>query len=503
MKYYIYGSFQYCYNSIPVIRGYCSSKTLIKCSVPHPAYQRQADDCHVAEIKNYLDGPNIKFMPEIILSYDYSGMFVNTQAWDQMGYMSPFEYLSDDKTIGTAKVWDYNKGIEFQRIKSDRINKTIKITISTDNPVLIPNQVFNRIDGNHRLEAFEEDINDYMTPFCIILLASNGIPELKEREKIEMQIFHNINSKVRPLSPIEQYRGLFQLFSVSELLQYGKEFSLSKAYLEKHSKLRFPNIGFFLTDLEDLVLFCIKFLLDRDILTTEDDMADTFSKLEHTYFSDYPIIRNCKSRYAIVPYVYYCMKGEKQKNAKLTAYNSWFIKNHLYNVKDFDPASMIDIFNSIYEIRQKQIFVAMPFKNELNFVYEAICETVDKINVENNLDLLQPIRIDKQIIGFSYDIVKEIMMNIRNAGLLIVDLTYQNANVYYEAGYALGLLEGTVGSSAKILYLISNPEDPDNPFGEAKFDVAHYKMISYKNDGNGVNELKSNIEKELKAFYCI
>ena len=94
-------------------------------------------------------------------------------------------------------------------------------------------------------------------------------------------------------------------------------------------------------------------------------------------------------------------------------------------------------------------------------------------------------------------------MNIRNAGLLIVDLTYQNANVYYEAGYALGLLEGTVGSSAKILYLISNPEDPDNPFGEAKFDVTHYKMISYKNDGNGVNELKSNIEKELKAFYCI
>ena len=153
MKYYIYGSFQYCYNSIPVIRGYCSSKTLIKCSVPHPAYQRQADDCHVAEIKNYLDGPNIKFMPEIILSYDYSGMFVNTQAWDQMGYMSPFEYLSDDKTIGTAKVWDYNKGIEFQRIKSDRINKTIKITISTDNPVLIPNQVFNRIDGNQTKTA--------------------------------------------------------------------------------------------------------------------------------------------------------------------------------------------------------------------------------------------------------------------------------------------------------------------------------------------------------------
>ena len=121
MKYYLYGIFEYCYEGIPIIRGYCSSKTLIKFSVPHPAYQRQADVCHVAEIKNYLDAPDIKFMPEIILSYDYSGMFVNTQTWDQRGYMFPFEYLSDDKIIGTAKVWDYNKGVEFQRLKSDTI----------------------------------------------------------------------------------------------------------------------------------------------------------------------------------------------------------------------------------------------------------------------------------------------------------------------------------------------------------------------------------------------
>ena len=500
---YIYGNFQYCYNSIPVIRGYCSSKTLIKFSKPHPAYQRQADNSHVAEIKEFLEGTSYKFMPEIILSYDFSGMFGNTQAWNEAGYLSPLDYLSDDNTNGTAKVWDYYKGIEFQRLKTDAINKTIRIKISTENMIFIPNQVFNRIDGNHRLQALEKESVDYLIPFCIILLSSSDNPELKEREKIEMEVFHNINSKVRPLSPVEQYRGLFQLFSVSELFQYGKEFGLTKSYLEKHSRLQFSNIKFFLEEPEDIVLFCIKFMLDRGITTTDDDLADTFSKLEHTYFADYPIIRNCKSRYAVVPYVYYCMEGGKQKNAKLSTYHAWYVKNRLYNVKDFDPASMIDIFNSIYEIRKKQIFVAMPFKEELTFVYDSICDVVKKINRENGTELLPPIRIDKQIVGFSYDIVDELLDQIQNAGLLIADLTGQNANVYYEAGFAQGLLRAKLGNTAEILYLISNPEKPEEPFNEAKFDLNHYKMIPYRNDGNGVKNLAADLEKELKAFYSI
>ena len=61
----------------------------------------------------------------------------------------------------------------------------------------------------------------------------------------------------------------------------------------------------------------------------------------------------------------------------------------------------------------------MPFDDELKFVYKLICDTVDKINSENGLELLKPIRIDEEIVGFSYDIVKEIMANIKNAGLLI------------------------------------------------------------------------------------
>lgn len=499
----ITGIIEYCYGGIPIVRGYCSYKTLIKHSRAHEAYQRTAENKHVEEIKEFISKASYKFMPEVILSYDYKGIFQSHQfqrLLEENEYLNPVQYL-----INAQKSTFLNDAEQFVALK--RVNCSTKefkiIQFEFEEPHL-DEIIFNRIDGNHRLQALENiEGNDFQIPFCIVLLNGNSDLALKEREKTEMEIFHNINSKAKPLTPIEQYRGLFGLFSVAELDTYGKEFSLTKAFLTKHGGLRFSNIANFMVDSADLILYCIKFFLDKGLEVTEDDIVDILSKLEHTYFAENEVIRSCQSKFAIVPYVFYCYEGGKQTNAKLSAYNTWFIKNKLYNVKDIDPASIIDVFNSIFEIRTKQVFVAMPFKPELDFVYDAICDTVVKINRENGTDLLQPIRIDKQIVGFSYDIVNEILENIQNAGLLIADLTEQNANVYYEVGYAQGLIKAKIGNTAEVLYLISNPDKPDEPFATAKFDVQHYKMIPYKNDGNGVNELKANLEKELKTFYCI
>lgn len=102
----------------------------------------------------------------------------------------------------------------------------------------------------------------------------------------------------------------------------------------------------------------------------------------------------------------------------------------------------------------------MPFMSELDFVYDAICDAVNEINNENDIDLLKPVRIDKQIVGFSYDIVSELLEQIKDAGLLIADLTAQNANVYYEAGFAQGLLRAGAGNTSQILYLIDKLKPP-------------------------------------------
>lgn len=512
----IYGIIDNCYNSFYVFRGFAPTDILIKYSKPYEVYQRRPEDKHVEDIASFiLDGKNV-YTPEIILAYSISDWFDKTinpifsGGMIHSGSIGPLDFLTgqyhDLLPARTRVILRDSLQVSFTRLNLGNNNISFAKCSLPDKTVT----PFRRIDGNHRLDAMEL-IQDkkaaYVVPFCIILLTNDYYGSSKDDDnktaRTEMEIFHHINSKARPLTPLEQYRGLFNLFTAHELEQYGKEFGVAKSYLEKHGALHFTNIATFLEEKEDIILYCIKFLLDREVTMSEDDLADVFSKLEHTYFDDNESIRNCRSRFAIVPYVYYCFEGGKQKNAKLTAYSTWFIKNRLYDVSDIDPASMIDVFNSIYDIRKKQIFVAMPFKPELDFVFDAIRDTVAKINQENDTDLLMPIRIDKQIVGFSYDIVNEILENIKNAGLLIADLTDQNANVYYEVGYAQGLIKAKLGNTAEVLYLISNPDKPEDPFASAKFDVQHYKMISYKNDGNGVSELKASLEKELKTFYCI
>lgn len=501
----IYGNLEYCFDGVPVIRGYCSAKTLLAHSKAHPAYQRNAEDQHVKDIETFITSSSLKFMPEIVLAFDYSGVYQQPEQWNPPRFNDPIDYLYNGKKRGLSPtITDPNSKVKFSVLRGGT-NALITVKMELPSKSLIHDGVvFRRIDGNHRLCAFEEtDQKNTLVSFCIVLLyGESGVVD-KKREKDEMEIFHNINAKAKPLTPIEQYRGLFGLFTVDELNTYGREFSLTKAYLEKHKGLRFSNIAYYMESPEETVLNSIKFLLSEGMEVSEDDIADILSKLEHSYFCDCEVIRRCKSKNAIIPYVFYCMNGGKQKNAQMDAYHAWFVKNKLYNVEDFDAKSMVETFNSIYEIRKKQIFVAMPFRDDLLFVYNAIVEVVKKINRENNIDLEIPVRIDKQIVGFSYDIVEELLEQIKNAGLLIADLTDQNANVYYEAGYAQGLLKAKLGNTAEILYLLSNPEKPDEPFNAAKFDVQHYKMIPYRNDGNGVSNLKADLEKELKAFYEI
>lgn len=60
-KEYIYGSLEYCYGEIPIIRGFCSYKTIIKHSKAHPAYQRTIEDKHVCEIESFLLSNSYKY----------------------------------------------------------------------------------------------------------------------------------------------------------------------------------------------------------------------------------------------------------------------------------------------------------------------------------------------------------------------------------------------------------------------------------------------------------
>jgi hypothetical protein len=505
----IVGLVDYCYGGFPVFRAFAEASTIVKYSEASEAYQRIPDDKHVNDIKKFIIEGQDVYTPEVTLAYSISDWFnseINPVFCGGMtcgGSLEPMVFLTDgaeDYLVNLPPqlpiVLKDSVGIRFSK---NRKNNLVTLTL----PDNLKKKPFKRIDGNHRLEAFEQ-LTDKIArdtiPVSILLLTNYYESEARETE---MAIFHNINAKAKPLTQIEQYRGFLNLFKADELRKFGKEFAVTKDFLDNHDKLPLENLNAFFTEKDDMVLKCVKFLFEYKKEITANELADILTKLNNIYFADNEKLRSCANRSALLPFVYFHFTNQNPK-VKLDTYTTWFINNKLYDLKDFDPASIIEIFERIFEIRRKQIFVAMPFIDSLNFVFNTITEVVNKINRENEgLELPLPVRIDKQIIGFSYDIVEEIFSKIENAGLLIADLTDQNANVYYEAGFAQGLIRSKFGDSLKILYLISNPQNPDKPFAEAKFDVNHYKVISYRNDGNSVNILKDNLEKEFKVFYGI
>ena len=512
---YLYGIIENCFNSFYAFRGYATPNDIIKYSEAYSGYQRVLNNPHTKEIARYFkDGINV-FSPEIILAYsveDWWDENINPtfcgEAWCGGG-ASPVDFLANKHHYSNRKRVSLkdNNGIAFTKMTAPKGSGLHMVRISLPDELSSP--PFRRIDGNHRLEAMAligKEKADYVIPVCIILLKADFFEGNTNVEVdtaiVEMNIFHKINAKAKPLTEIEQYRGFLKLTSAGDLRKFGEEFFITKEFLNNHSKLPLGNLSEYFKEKDDTVLYCAKFLIDRNINVTSDKLADVLTELNKTYFSEICELKQCANRFSLVPYVYYSF-SEENPLVKIKAYTTWFINNKLYDLKDFDPASIIEVFNKIFEKRRKQIFVAMPFDDNLNFVFKAIFDTVSEINREEGLDLPEPVRIDKQITGFSYDIVEEILAQIESAGLLIADLTSQNANVYYEAGFAQGLIRAKLGNSVEILYLISNPDEPDMPFAEAKFDVNHYKIIPYKNNANALGQLEKNLKNELKAFYEI
>ena len=96
-----------------------------------------------------------------------------------------------------------------------------------------------------------------------------------------------------------------------------------------------------------------------------------------------------------------------------------------------------------------------------------------------------PNRVDKGL-NVSKDIIKEIKEGIAKADLVIVDLTYEKQNVYYEMGLA--------EAQGKPLILLKD-KSVEN---KVHFDVSTKSRIEY--DSNDWEEFRKNLKKLLKKI---
>ena len=115
-----------------------------------------------------------------------------------------------------------------------------------------------------------------------------------------------------------------------------------------------------------------------------------------------------------------------------------------------------DFRNVAGSATQPKCFVIMPFAPEFDLIYNVIHDTVTARGYDC-------IRADKRyLIGSITDDINE---QIKQANLLVADLTGRNPNVFYEVGYAAALRKPVIQIAQSV----------DN----LPFDVSHLRTFSY------------------------
>ncbi|MDP6634816.1 MAG: hypothetical protein QGG42_07965 [Phycisphaerae bacterium] len=120
-------------------------------------------------------------------------------------------------------------------------------------------------------------------------------------------------------------------------------------------------------------------------------------------------------------------------------------------------------------------FVLMPFADEFNDVY--------KLGIQGACDDAGTYceRVDEQI--FTGSVMERIYNQIAKADVIIADMTGQNANVFYEVGYAHALGKTTV---------LLTKDAADIPF-----DMLHFPHIVY---GDQISELQDQLTTRMQYF---
>lgn len=126
---------------------------------------------------------------------------------------------------------------------------------------------------------------------------------------------------------------------------------------------------------------------------------------------------------------------------------------------------------------KNQVFIGMQFA-EMDDIYQVIKAACTE-------NFLNPIRVDE--LTNSNSIIDDVKKLIEDAEFIIIDLTHNNANVYYELGYADG-----VGNEACDILLTAKIGT------NLHFDTRHRRVNFYKDAYDLQNILKEKLPKFIE-----
>lgn len=475
------------------VRGYAPLTDIAKCSFADDAYQRDLEPEHVEEIRTFFNDGEYLFFPEIILSVQLSVDYKKAGA--PTG--DPFQLIQDGHPFKSN-----TNGLDIKprkpRSPSDLIR--YEITVPEDT------KLFKRIDGNHRLSAFEAlqdtEFDRYVAPFCLVLFGN-----AKDARRNEKALFHNINSKALPLTSEEVLKGIVDAtedFSDSDLNDsFGPEYlqcrqlkdRLDFDYLSNLKSVFGKNEG----QAESARSVLIKSLqdvgkqIDPKMRLDTEVVFEAIKRINDTYADER--LQDSAAQGLFAAFLFFKLRGDQSRGA-YEQFTNWVLRTHQYELQSIHTADLVKIFSKISQSRRRQVFVSMQFSDKTKANFDAISCAIDDINIKHKLDIkIRPIRIDQFDTGYSYEINEEVLRLIEDSGLLIADLTLGNKNVYHEIGYLMGLNQGN-GLLHENFLLIHNGTIGDVG-ADISFNISGIKQLRLKD----TNAIRTEIGRQVELFF--
>ena len=476
------------FDNYVVLRGFAEIGDLAAISQKSNSYQRIADENHKRKIIKFLEEGKYVFFPDVILAcraVNYSEFRTMVGSDDDVDFK--------DATF----VKGLNVMHEYLPVKGHRARHA-SIDVGYDKKLY-------RIDGNHRLEPFDEplewwydlidipqdiidekdvskkdgwlnnqakkfrgQISSKIVPYTIIFTDQTSA------EDFEAGIFHNINFKHLPLKEEASLRIISEraTFDVQSL---GEEYLLTNALIDRAQKGFFRGI-LLLTPTKDekdniyrtsclriAQLICDLKAKDPDLMVMywEENFIDVIEEIIQSLRPVYKKWGDKKqgSTSLLAALVYYGLKD----TVKQQFFIQWANKNGINkiahdNVSRSTALSFVEMFDKVYQTKKSEVFISMQFNDpQSELIYEKIVRAIETFNKETSRDIkIRPLRIDKYIKGETYTITDEILNAIESCSLVIADLSSGNKNVYHEIGYAMALAKVKEVSPSVLLLLKEN-----------------------------------------------
>lgn len=216
-----------------VLRGFAPIKDLAAVSYKPESYQRPAIEQHKADIIKFLNSGEYKYFPEITLACRVKN----------------YQEFASNIGVDNAIDRDDAQYVDGLKVLAERLPYT-SYRARHANITKEDNKSFVRVDGNHRLEPFDdpnshiwqkeeankEELEKLIVPFTIIF------SEREFGDKFEAGIFHNINFKQEPLRQEASLRIISDLGVFDDKEKLGEAYPLALQLIDIAKNNTFESI---------------------------------------------------------------------------------------------------------------------------------------------------------------------------------------------------------------------------------------------------------------------